>query len=424
MSFPSKLFAVLRGESDTPAVTDAPALIGRAQELAQLSAALDRAEAGEAPIVWVEGDREIGKTALLSTFAWVAAEQRRRLRIFHLRAPNEGAYQPVAEAAYAATNKRVWERLGGKRRTTEMARSLLPDWIGAIPGIGELASAIVATVDALQRRRKRDVPALADEDSGALLKMSRRRALVLLLDDLERADVAALSTLDALARAAAGSRMLIVGAYRPTAAGAPDPPVRALARSLSADRCTTIRLGPLARPDVGEWLQQRFPGANIPDAFAGWFADETGGHPGAVHATAAHLVETGAVRFDADEWSFETDAAQLDSPAIEESFADLSAINPYIAEVVQAASVLGDKFDALTLSRLLDRDELAVEDQLALGIHYGVLERIGEIELPDDELTTSYRFVASHVRSALLRGLPTEQRRTLEQRRAPSAAGS
>jgi predicted ATPase len=143
-----------------------------------------------------------------------------------------------------------------------------------------------------------------------------------------------------------------------------------------------------------------------------------------VHAAASHLIESGAVRFEANEWKFEADATQFDSPAIGESFVDLSAIHPSIAEIVQAASVLGDEFDALTLARLLERDELAVEDQLALGMHYGVLERIGEIELPDDELTTSYRFAASHVRAALLRALPPEQRRALEQRRVPSAAGT
>ncbi len=57
--------------------------------------------------------------------------------------------------------------------------------------------------------------ALFEQVTGMLQALSRRHPLLLLLDDLQWADSGSISLLFHLGRHLAGSRILIVGAYRP-----------------------------------------------------------------------------------------------------------------------------------------------------------------------------------------------------------------
>jgi predicted ATPase len=406
-------------------------LYGRHEELALMREYLDRAVAGEQQLVLLEGDPGIGKSALLRAFAQTHSRwDPRRPRILYLQPPDGEAYEPVRHAALAATSRRIYARVGGKRQATEVARDLLPEWLGAIPVGGELIAALTATWSALQRRRRRysvEVVRTVDEDIEALLEAARRRPLVLLLDGLERADRGEIARLEALIRTAdEGARILIVGAYCPTAPGVPDPPVHILRTTLPEDDelFEYRRLGPLERDAVQAWLSARFPGATLPGPFFDWLLGASGGHPGTIESTLGHLLETGKIRQADGRWHFDTGPDRLHLPLIGESFADLSAINPQIAEVVQAASVLGEKFDAASLAALLQRDELAVEDQLALAVHLGLLELLGERTLPEGDLTTAYRFPLPHLRVALCHGFPQQRRDGLEERAALPAGGS
>jgi predicted ATPase len=255
----------------------------------------------------------------------------------------------------------------------------------------------------------------------SLIRAARRRPLVLLLDDLDRADREAISRLETLITIAdEGARILIVGAYRPTPPGAPNPPVHTLRKTLprQGELFVHRRLTGLELPELAAWLADRFGGSAIPQLFLEWLHGATGGHPGTVLATLDHLQAEGAVRRVGEGWEFETDRARLELPRLGQSFADLSAVNPYIAEVVVSAAVMGDRFDARTLSELLERDELAVEDQLALGVHYGLLVGLGDHVGMDGEPTSLYRFASAHLRAALLESLPAERRFLLERREA------
>jgi predicted ATPase len=397
-------------------------IYGRANELALLETYRDRAIAGDQQLILVEGDPGSGKTALLQEFGRISRGRFRRNRVFFLRAPDQEDFEPVGHAAMAATNRRHYARLGGKRQASETARDLFIDWLSAIPGWGDLLNAIAGTVDVLQRRRRRSHPgesASVDEEIEALIAASRKRPLILLLDDLERAGTAAIARLQKLIEVAdEGAHILIVGAYRPTAPGILDPPVHSLRRTLPyrGEFFLHVRLAGLDHAAIRRWVSDRFPGAEPPDAFLGWLAEASGGHPQTVEATLDHLASAGAVRQVGGGWLFETDPERLEVPRLGSSFADLSALNPYIAEAIRAGSLLGMEFDAAAVSHLLDRDELAVEDQLALGVHYGVLQSLGERVLPDAEITTSYRFPSAHLRAALARELDPARRAELQRR--------
>lgn len=384
------------------------ALHGRARELEILRAYYQRALERDQQLVLVEGDAGIGKTALLAAFmAGAARPWLRGARIFSLRAPTGVEYQPVHHAALAATSRRLYRKLVGTRQASESARGMLIDWLSVIPIWGDLLNAIAGTLDILQRRRRERAFAAidtADEEIAALISASHRRPLVLLMDDLERAGTMAVARLQALIEAAdEGSRILIVGAYRPTAPGVVDPPIHRLRQNLPGKRefFRHLRLEGLDESGVADWVRAAFPGATPSKPFLDWLYAATGGHPGNLEASIAHLTASGAAYQESGAWRLPDDPSGLSLPIFADSFADLGGFSAEVATALRAASALGEQFDTVSLSQLLARDELAVEDDLALGVRYGVLQNLGERTLPDGEITTAFRFASPHLRAAL-----------------------
>ncbi len=396
---------------------------GRWDELYLFAQCWNQARRGQPQIILIEGEPGLGKTALLGAFA--AAHERqheRHLRVFTLQPPTAGSYDPVREATLAITAKRLYERVGGRRG----AKGLLFEWISAIPGWGNFAAAVTASVDAVRRRRVRAAAGGGEleEDVEALL-LSAQRSLTLLFDDLHLADAAAIARLEGLIRAAGkGTRLLLVGVYRPAARGSVDPPIRKLIQALPAGKVHHRKLRALTAKEVNLWLNKQFPMAVKSPDFLEWLLDSTGGHPATLETTLAHLLDRSVIRFVGGHWEIEADRERHEVAQTSEAVVDLSGIRPEVADVVRSASVIGEEFDGSSLARLLDQDELYVEDQLALGVHHDLLVVVGETTLSDGEIATLYRFATPYLRAALYNGLPSERRSHLEQQRSATVFSS
>ncbi len=400
-----------------------PVFSGRWDELYLFAQCIDLVKRGEPQVILIEGEAGIGKTALLKALA-AAIQQRdeRAARVFTLVAPDEGRYDPILEAVLAVTAKRVYDRVGGKRE----AKDLLFEWIGAIPGVGDFAAAVGATMDAVHRRwRQANAPgAPVDEDIEALL-LTARRPLTLLFDDLHRADPEAIARLEVLIRASVrGTRLLLVGMYCPAAPRAVPPAIRKLIDTLPAGSVRHRKLRALTAKEMNLWLDKQFPRAARSAAFLDWLSDSTGGHPATIERTLAHLLDQSLIRFVNSHWEIDPDPERLNVPQASDPVVDLGGITPEITEIVLAASVLGEDFDGSTLAQLLDQDELYVEDQLALAVHHGLVEITGETTLPDGEIATLYRFATPYLRSTLYHSLAADHRTTLEQRKRGETAAA
>lgn len=181
-----------------------------------LREALEHANAGGTHIVVVHGVVGAGSSALLEAFAHMAARGRRpRPRVLLLQPSPTEPYRPFTHAALAS-RPTLYRRLGGERQARDVARSLAVEWLGAVPGWGDLIGAIGATAEALRRRRDaHGLPRLAvtENVAAALWVAARRRTLVLCIDDAERMSAADLKLLVPLLREApATARLLVVAA--------------------------------------------------------------------------------------------------------------------------------------------------------------------------------------------------------------------
>lgn len=220
-------------------------LVARDRELSQLEARLDRVMAGQGTVAFIAGEAGSGKTALVREFVRQAQERYDDLVavVGHSTALTgvAEAYLPFREALCL---------LGGDLDATEMeatlsrenARRLLDGaaWVARMlvdagPELVQhfLPASLLrskcnrAALDGDQRERLRRLlnerrqraslerPVLFSEYTHLLTEYTRRRPLVFLLEDLHWADTASLGLLFHLSSHLHGSRLLLIGTYRP-----------------------------------------------------------------------------------------------------------------------------------------------------------------------------------------------------------------
>jgi len=216
--------------------------VGRDKELGWLEDLMRAAVGGEGRVVFVSGEPGIGKTALV-------AELARRASAAHPTLIPVGGkcnaqtgigdpYLPFREILSALTTGAEPDWTGaagpfahGEETFQACFRALLeagPDLIGTfVRGqalLSRATSLAAADTAGLSRLRalleRRDAPGpqqsdLFEQSTRLLQSLSRERPLLILLEDLHWADAGSISLLFHLSRRLRGSRILVVGTYRP-----------------------------------------------------------------------------------------------------------------------------------------------------------------------------------------------------------------
>ncbi|HSR35377.1 MAG TPA: AAA family ATPase, partial [Anaerolineae bacterium] len=236
-------------EEGKPADAERPVFVAREGELAQLDRFLDLSLAGRGQVVFVTGESGSGKTALVEEFSHRAQEAHADLIV---ATGNCYAYTGIGdpylpfreilgmlsgdvEAKWAAGvitrehARLLWNTLPFVAETLAEAG---PDLIGAfVPGraLIERAAACTAGGAAWLTRLNELVeskptgPGMPSPQQGdvfeqytrVLQALAKRGPLLLAMDDLQWADLGSISLLFHLGRHLAGSRILVLGAYRP-----------------------------------------------------------------------------------------------------------------------------------------------------------------------------------------------------------------
>ena len=232
------------------------ALLGRANELRALDAALDWVGSRNGGFMLIRGEPGIGKSRVLGELA-ERATQREHLVLTGRAAEFErempfAAWIDALDAYLGTLDGTRLQRMGVER---------IEDLAGIFPALGERDS-VAETVADDRFRAHRAVRELLDG-------LARTRGLVLVLDDLHWADEASLELLEALARRPPERAVLIAGGHRPTAEL--DPLRAALDRT---PRAVQLDLGPLSREDADRLVPADLPAPERAELIA-----EAGGNP-------------------------------------------------------------------------------------------------------------------------------------------------
>jgi len=232
--------------------------VARDPELALLDQALARAAAGHGHAVFVTGEPGSGKTTLLAEFARRALEHEPHLLVLwgscSAFTGRGDPYEPFRHAARMLSGeaeapptvrtvgpeaaRRSWRRLPD---TIAAFLHHGPDLLDRFVSTSTLAAhgrrhagVSAADVERLERVTGRRAPggagarapaqtALLEQVASVIRELGRHRSLLLLLDDLQWIDAASIDLLFHLGRSLAGSRVLLVGAYRPEELRRDDP---------------------------------------------------------------------------------------------------------------------------------------------------------------------------------------------------------
>ena len=221
--------------------------VGRAGELAALTADLDAAVAGRGGVVLVAGEPGIGKTRLAEELA--------------VRATARGAVVLWGRCWEGAGAPSFWPWVQVVRGYVQVQAgdpaSLRHD-LGA--GAADIAQLVPAVHDCIP-----DLPApsplepeaarfrLFDSLAAFLRAAAARRPLLLVLDDLHWADVPSLAVLRFMSRELEGTGPLVVGSYRQSEVGQGHPLLAAVA-DLARGQHRWLLLGGLGQRDVASFV--------------------------------------------------------------------------------------------------------------------------------------------------------------------------
>ena len=228
----------------------------------------------------------------------------------------------------------------------------------------------------------------------ALADAAAAQGLLVVLEDLQWADRTSLLLLRHLAGELARSRLLVVATSR-TATG----PLLAelLSALLRTDGALPIRLTGLSRPDIAQWLRRLRPGGDV-DRLADRLQAGTGGNPLFVRM----LVERGPAALEEGLRGF----PELRYLVL----AQLSGLDESARELLDAASVLGERIDPQTLAEVTGFSAAEVGATLDRAAALGVLAAAPDVA----ELS----FVHALVRDAVYDELAPSRRMALHERAA------
>jgi predicted ATPase len=244
--------------------------VGREAELGRLREALVSARSGQGRLVLVAGEMGIGKSHLVRR---LAAE--------------------VKADGQEVIWGRVWEEDGAPPYwpwlmiLRQLLESRDVDWLRHRLGAD---APVVAQVVAEVRERLPDLdspPSLGPNQDrfrlfDSLTRFMRRavsdRPLVLVLDDLHRADDSSLLLLRFLTRELADARLLVVATYRDARADQSEDFVRALAELTREPATVRLTLQGFDQAEVARYVALA-AGLEIPEAFAARLRQRTSGNP-------------------------------------------------------------------------------------------------------------------------------------------------
>jgi DNA-binding SARP family transcriptional activator/tetratricopeptide (TPR) repeat protein len=384
-------------------------LVGRRDELAELSRLWDQARSGERPpsrspaepsaasrrVVVLAGDAGIGKTSLASSLARQAHEQGGV--VLFGRAAEEGLapYQPFLQALqhYFASANLDEVGVAVREYGPELSR-LVPDVRRRLPDLPPPPEAEP------EGERYRLFEAVA----GLLSAISDRAPILLFLDDLHWADRPTLLLLRHLARAAGPARLLILISYR---AEAPAEGLMDLLSDLARENLVAhLDIGGLERSETAQLVGLR-AGQRPSRALADALHDATEGNPLFIEEIVRNLTQAGVEVGRAG-------ASVLREFALPEGVKRMIArrvdrLEPDTVQVLRMAAVVGREFDLSLLELLggLQEDELleALEAALAAAV---------VVESPQEP--GRYAFSHALIRDALYEGMSASRRARIHRR--------
>jgi diguanylate cyclase (GGDEF)-like protein len=382
--------APLPNHDPLPRPLDIDRFAGRREEFRTLVRHLDDAVAGRPRAVAILGEAGSGTAALVRQL-----EPEVRLRGGSLvsgRSREQRVHEPYG----------VWSSLLSALQRLPNAPA------GPWRELHHLVPAL-AREDARMSSRWGSKYRLLDEMAEYLRIRSQQQPLVLLLDEMQWADVASWDVLEHVCHQLDHERMLIALTFRTEAAYA-----EAAERRQSLTRTAIYRevgLPHLTREEAKRWLEGAMHGQEVGRELLAFIYRHTEGNPFFIAQLLRTLLEEGALWQSDGHWQW-TAVSELRLPIGLSALISrrLARLSSSTQAVLSIAAVIGDEFDVGFVVEAGAGSPAAVQLALSEGLAAGILkpsyERGGR----------GYAFTHAHTVEALLQAIPHDRIRQTHQR--------
>jgi tetratricopeptide (TPR) repeat protein len=327
------------------------AVYGREKELAQLRSLYERATAGDGQVVLIEGEAGIGKSRLVDEL------------IARLHADGEdlnflfGSYPPggaaTATGGFSAAYREHFGESGSADHLTQTP-ILAPAFDALLKGESAPTGVEQLTKDSLQTCFVNATRSIAAE-----------RVTVVLIDDLHFAPDEGRALFTALAMAAPGSRVLLVGTTRP---GVSEEWLAGVTR---LDQTSHVPVDRLSPKDLIELLRDNFKSEDLAIGLAGKIALKSDGNPFFIFEIIRGLRE-GQFITKRDDGTWATtriiDEIEIPSSVLDLVNARVAALTEEERDLLDVACCWGYEFDPGLIGDVLEMRRIPL------------LKRFGQIE--------------------------------------------
>ena len=338
-----------------------PKMVGRDKEFDQLKELLGAAINGKGNVVIVSGEAGIGKTRLVKELE--AHAEPLGVKVLEGRCLYESPtpFFPFREALRSVfqVTKSDAPPLQ-QRKISKAIKESAPEFVQAIPIVGNLIAGLTVAYRIYKDetgKEQQGLGALFERDEGLeaisklLVAISRKRPLLLFIDDLHLADTPSLSLLFYLARNVQHSRILVVGTYRPEEAtrtyeGTVHPLFDAMQRMKRENLFQRIELKRLSQTDYLDFIKSAL-GVELGDLVR-LIYEETEGNPFFAIETLRLLIQQNVLIKEDTHWQLSQHIEDIEIPprVYDVVLRRINALKDEERDILDCASVVGEEFSS------------------------------------------------------------------------------
>jgi len=331
-----------------------PALVGRERELKELLRYLESASAGKGATILVSGEAGTGKTRLIHEFLKTVQENEMNVLSGWCLSNAVTPYFPFVEAF-----KSYFSAANGKRVQHEGLEIIA--WL-----TGLKQSENSETYRNLAPQVWKDLT--FEVVSKTLQSISTEKPTVLFIEDVHWADSASLALLHYISRTLGSERLLVLATFRSEELTADvegyDHPLAEELRLMRRENLVReIHLADLDQACV-TIIVENMMGGRVDPELAERLTKESRGNALFVVESLRMLFERGSLYKEGEQWFLTVDNLGIPNKIKDVILRRLSQLRFNQRRALDAASVIGEKFDVNLLSVVLNQDSLEVLENL------------------------------------------------------------
>ena len=377
-----------------------PPFVGRTREYNALVQALHAVQAGSGRVVLVEGEPGIGKSRLLQETLSYARSQDVLTLVTHCYQVEQAIpYQPVIDMLDQALS------IAPVNRFLALPPVYLAELATLSPELRELAPDLPSAAEDMSARQARRLRALHQ----CLELLAGDQGLVLAVDDIHWADHATWQFIHHLASHITSLPMLLICTYRAEEVAASPELATFVDSMVRTPQATRLPLQRLSPDDTDAFLDLLTGSTAAIERLGSWLHAETDGNPFFLVSILQGLVEQHLLNEDRPVWQvdvqhFDGSDANFTLPdALRESVrVRLRRLPQPMRRVLEAAAVLGRRFDFATLAAVSGEAGLVLLEMVEALIQRQLLRETGDGE--------SYDFSHDKVREVVYTDLNSTRR--------------